>query len=249
MNKLTNAFENGKTLIGFVTAGDPNLEISEEIILKMAEGGCDIIEIGIPFSDPIAEGIVIQNSNVHALSQGATTNKVFELTKRISQKISTPLVYTAFLNVLFKYGYDSFLEKAVDAGVSGVIIPDLPIEEQEELTSVAEKYGVDVISLVAANDEERIKKIAENAHGFIYVTLCSEDDLQFVDSTVKSVSDVPTAVSVNIDTAEKAKRCAEIADGVVINSEIVSVIAQNSKNEPQAVYDYVKSIKDAIMSI
>lgn len=246
MSKISDAFKNGKAFIGFITAGDPNLETSEEIILKMAEGGCDIIEIGIPFSDPIAEGVVIQNSNVRALKGGATTDKVFELTKKISQKTAVPLVYTAFLNVLFKYGYNSFLQKAVDAGVSGVIIPDLPIEEQGELTSVAEKYGVDVISLVAANDENRIKMIAKNARGFIYETLCSEDDLQFVNSAVKAVSDIPTAVSVNIDTPEKAKRCAEIADGVVINAQIVTVIAENPENAPQAVYDYVKTIKDAI---
>lgn len=246
MSKISDAFKNGKALIGFVTAGDPNLEVSEEIIVNMAQAGCDLIEIGIPFSDPIAEGPVIQNANIRALSQGVTTDKVFELTKRVSNRVGTPLVYMTYLNVLFKYGYDKFLQKAKDAGVSGVIIPDLPIEEQGELTSVAEKYGVDVISLVAANDENRIKMIAKNARGFIYETLCSEDDLQFVNSAVKAVSDIPTAVSVNIDTPEKAKRCAEIADGVVINAQIVTVIAENPENAPQAVYDYVKTIKDAI---
>lgn len=246
MSKISDAFKNGKAFIGFITAGDPNLEVSEEIIVNMAQAGCDLIEIGIPFSDPIAEGPVIQNANIRALSQGVTTDKVFELTKRVSNRVGTPLVYMTYLNVLFKYGYDKFLQKAKDAGVSGVIVPDMPFEEKGELTSVAEKYGVDVISLVAANDENRIKMIAKNARGFIYETLCSEDDLQFVNSAVKAVSDIPTAVSVNIDTPEKAKRCAEIADGVVINAQIVTVIAENPENAPQAVYDYVKTIKDAI---
>lgn len=203
MSKIADAFKNGKAFIGFITAGDPNLEISEEIILSMAEGGCDLIEIGIPFSDPIAEGPVIQEANIRALSQGVTTDKVFELTERISKKISTPMVYMTYLNVLFKYGYDRFLEKAQRAGICGVIIPDMPYEEKDELKVVADKYGIEVVSLIAPTSESRIKMIAENAQGFIYevssmgvtgVRSEIKTDLESITKAVKEAADIPVAI-------------------------------------------------------
>ena len=160
MSNISNAFKNGKAFIGFVTTGDPDFDSSLEIMTAMANGGCDLIEIGIPFSDPIAEGPVIQEANLRSLAQGTTTDKVFELTKKLSGRVDTPLVYMTYLNVLFKYGYDKFLQNAKDAGISGVIVPDLPYEEKDELQSVAEKYDIDVISLIAPTSEDRIKMIA-----------------------------------------------------------------------------------------
>lgn len=255
MNKISKAFENGKAFIGFVTAGDPDLETSEKIMLKMAEAGCDLIEIGIPFSDPIAEGPVIQEANLRSLSQGTTTDKVFELTERVSKQIDIPLVYMTYLNVLFKYGYDNFLEKAVKAGISGVIIPDLPFEEKQELQSVAEKYGIDVISLIAPTSENRIKMIASDAKGFVYavsslgVTGTRSEittDLDTIAKHIKDVTDVPVAIGFGINTPEQAKKYADIADGVIVGSAIVKIIAKYGKNAPDEVYKYVKSMKDAI---
>lgn len=255
MNKISRAFENGKAFIGFVTAGDPDLETSEIIMLKMAEAGCDLIEIGIPFSDPIAEGPVIQEANLRSLSQGTTTDKVFELTERVSKQIDIPLVYMTYLNVLFKYGYDNFLEKAVKAGISGVIIPDLPFEEKQELQSVAEKYGIDVISLIAPTSENRIKMIASDAKGFVYavsslgVTGTRSEittDLDTITKHIKDVTDVPVAIGFGINTPEQAKKYADIADGVIVGSAIVKIIAKYGKNAPDEVYKYVKSMKDAI---
>lgn len=255
MNKISRAFENGKAFIGFVTAGDPDLETSEKIMLKMAEAGCDLIEIGIPFSDPIAEGPVIQEANLRSLSQGTTTDKVFELTERVSKQIDIPLVYMTYLNVLFKYGYDNFLEKAVKSGISGVIIPDLPFEEKQELQSVAEKYGIDVISLIAPTSENRIKMIASNSRGFIYtvsslgVTGTRSEittDLDTITKHIKDVTDVPVAIGFGINTPEQAKKYADIADGVIVGSAIVKIIAKYGKNAPDEVYKYVKSMKDAI---
>lgn len=255
MNKISRAFENGKAFIGFVTAGDPDLETSEKIMLKMAEAGCDLIEIGIPFSDPIAEGPVIQEANLRSLSQGTTTDKVFELTERVSKQIDIPLVYMTYLNVLFKYGYDNFLEKAVKAGISGVIIPDLPFEEKQELQSVAEKYGIDVISLIAPTSENRIKMIASDAKGFVYavsslgVTGTRSEittDLDTITKHIKDVTDVPVAIGFGINTPEQAKKYADIADGVIVGSAIVKIIAKYGKNAPDEVYKYVKSMKDAI---
>lgn len=167
MNKISDAFKNGKAFIGFVTAGDPDLETSREIMVKMAQAGCDLIEIGIPFSDPIAEGPVIQEANLRSLSGGTTTDKVFSLASEVSAEVDIPLVFMTYLNVLFKYGYDKFLDNAKKSGVSGVIIPDLPFEEKAELQSVAQKYDIDVISLIAPTSEQRIQMIAKEAQGFV----------------------------------------------------------------------------------
>ena len=255
MSKIKNAFENGKAFIGFVTAGDPDLETSEQIMLSMAKAGCDLIEIGIPFSDPIAEGPVIQEANLRSLSQGTTTDKVFELTKKVSAQVDIPLVYMTYLNVLFKYGYDKFLQNAKDAGISGVIIPDMPYEEKEELQSVAKNYGIDVVSLIAPTSEDRIKMIAKEAEGFVY-TVSSlgvtgtrseiKTDLESITSAIKEVTDTPVAIGFGINTPEQAAKYSRIADGVIVGSAIVKIIAEYGTASPQKVYDYVKSMKDAI---
>lgn len=251
MSKISKAFENGKALIGFVTAGDPDLEASEQIILKMAEAGCDLIEIGIPFSDPIAEGPDIQEANLRSLNNGTTTDKVFELTKSITEKIETPIVYMTYLNVLFKYGYDKFLKAAADAGVSGVLIPDMPYEEKNELKSVADKYGVAVLSIAAPAETDRIKMIAENAEGFIYAISTASDneaynDLKSVTASIKSASDISVAIDPNIVTPEQARLFARIADGIILSIGIVQIIAKHKTTAPAAVFDYVKSIKEVL---
>ncbi len=258
MSKIAQAFENGKAFIGFVTAGDPNLEVSEQIIVNMANAGCDLIEIGIPFSDPIAEGPVIQQANIRALSQGVTTDKVFELTKKVSAQINTPLVYMTYLNVLFKYGYDKFLEKAKSVGISGVIIPDLPYEEKGELQVVADKYGIDVVSLIAPTSESRIKMIAADAKGFVYevsslgvtgVRSEIKTDLQSITAAVKQATNIPVAIGFGINTPEQAAKYAKIADGVIVGSAIVRLVEKHGENAPKYVFDYVKSMKDAIRNI
>lgn len=255
MSKIADAFKNGKAFIGFVTAGDPDLETSEKIIVKMAQAGCDLIEVGIPFSDPIAEGPVIQNANIRSLSQGTTTDKVFALTKRVSQQVDIPMVYMTYLNVLFKYGYDRFLENAKNSGISGVIIPDMPFEEKAELQDAADKYDMDVISLIAPTSEQRIQMIASDAKGFIYevsslgvtgVRSEIKTDLESITKAVKQVTDVPAAIGFGINTPEQAKKYAQIADGVIVGSAIVKLVEQYGKDAPDKVYDYVKSMKDAI---
>lgn len=255
MSNTKKAFENGKAFIGFVTAGDPDLETSEKIILSMAEGGCDLIEIGIPFSDPIAEGPVIQEANLRSLSKGTTTDKVLELTKKVSSQTDTPLVYMTYLNVLFKYGYDRFLQKAKDAGISAVIVPDLPFEEKDELQSVAVKYDIDVISFIAPTSDDRIKMIASEAKGFIYTVSSMgvtgkrneiKTDLASITESVRKVCDTPVAIGFGINTPEQAKDYSDLADGVIVGSAIVEIVAQYGKNAPQKVYEYVKTMKDAI---
>lgn len=255
MSRISDAFKDGKAFIGFITAGDPNLEVSEQIILNMAKAGCDLIEVGIPFSDPIAEGPVIQNANVRSLSQGTTTDKVFELTKKITSQVDIPMVYMTYLNVLFKYDYDKFLTKAKDAGICGVIVPDLPYEEKDELQSVAKKYGIEVVSLIAPTSEDRIKMIASEAEGFIYevsslgVTGIRSEiktDLESITKAIKEVTDIPVAIGFGINTPEQAKKYSGIADGVIVGSAIVKLVEKYGNDAPQYVYNYVKSMKDAI---
>lgn len=255
MNKIADAFKNGKAFIGFVTAGDPDLETSEKIMLKMAEAGCDLIEIGIPFSDPIAEGPVIQDANIRSLANGTTTDKVFQLAARVSQQVAVPLVFMTYLNVLFRYGYDRFLQKAKSSGISGVIVPDLPFEEKAELQQVAKDYGVEVISLIAPTSEQRIQMLAKEAEGFIYevssmgvtgVRSEIKTDLESITKAVKEVTDVPVAIGFGINTPEQAKKYAAVADGIIVGSAIVKIIAQYGKDAPEEVYKYVKSMKDAI---
>lgn len=255
MNKISDAFNNGKAFIGFVTAGDPDLNTSKEILLSMSKGGCDLIEVGIPFSDPIAEGPVIQDANIRALKNNVTTDDVFALTKSVSQEVDTPMVFMTYLNVLFKYGYDKFLQKAKNSGICGVIIPDLPYEEKDELQSVAKKYGIEVVSLVAPTSEDRIKMIAADAEGFIYTVSSMgvtgvrseiKTDLESITKAIKEVTDVPVAIGFGINTPEQAKKYSHIADGVIVGSAIVKLIAEHKTDAPKYIYEYVKSMKDAI---
>lgn len=255
MNKISDAFNNGKAFIGFVTAGDPDLNTSKEILLSMSKGGCDLIEVGIPFSDPIAEGPVIQDANIRALKNNVTTDDVFALAKSVSQEVDTPMVFMTYLNVLFKYGYDKFLQKAKDSGICGVIIPDLPYEEKDELQSVAKKYGIEVVSLVAPTSEDRIKMIAADAEGFIYTVSSMgvtgvrseiKTDLESITKAIKEVTDVPVAIGFGINTPEQAKKYSHIADGVIVGSAIVKLVAEHKTDAPKYVYEYVKSMKDAI---
>ena len=255
MNKISDAFNDGKAFIGFVTAGDPDLNTSKEILLSMSNGGCDLIEVGIPFSDPIAEGPVIQDANIRALKNNVTTDDVFALTKSVSQEVDTPMVFMTYLNVLFKYGYDKFLQKAKDSGICGVIIPDLPYEEKDELQSVAKKYGIEVVSLVAPTSEDRIKMIAADAEGFIYTVSSMgvtgvrseiKTDLESITKAIKEVTDVPVAIGFGINTPEQAKKYSHIADGVIVGSAIVKLVAEHKTDAPKYVYEYVKSMKDSI---
>lgn len=253
--KISDAFSNGKAFIGFITAGDPDLDTTKEIILQMEQAGCDLVEIGIPFSDPIAEGPVIQNANIRALKNKVTTDDVFAAVNDIKDTVHIPMVFMTYLNVLFKYGYDRFLQNAANAGICGVIIPDLPYEEKDELQSVAKNYGVQVVSLIAPTSEERIKTIAADAEGFVYAVsslgvtgVRSEikTDLESITAAIKAATDVPVAIGFGINTPEQAKHYSSIADGVIVGSAIVKIIEKYGKGSPEKVFDYVKSMKDAM---
>ena len=257
MSRIKEAFENKKAFIGFLTAGDPSLEKTEEFIVEMERAGAALIEIGIPFSDPIAEGPVIQDANVRALSVpgGCTTDMIFEMVARVRKRVSVPLVFLTYLNPVFKYGYDAFCKKCSESGIDGLIIPDMPFEERPELTPIAQAHGVDLISLIAPTSDDRIQMIAKEAKGYIYVVssmgvtgMRSEitTDLVGIIKSIRSVTEVPVAIGFGINTPEQAREYSQIADGVIVGSAIVKIIGQYGENAKEAVYEYVKSMVDAM---
>ena len=253
--KITEAFAKGKAFIPFVTCGDPSLDVTEKIVYAMEEAGADLIELGIPFSDPTAEGPVIQGANLRALSGGVTTDKVFDMVEKIRKNSSIPMVFMTYANVVFSYGVERFCRKAAEVGMDGMILPDVPFEEKDEFASVAEKYGLDLISLIAPTSHERISMIAKEAEGFVYcvsslgVTGMRSQittDIGAMVQLVKMQKDIPCAVGFGISTLEQAKKMTEQADGVIVGSAIVKLCETYGEDCVPYVGEYVKSMKDAI---
>ena len=255
MSNIQNAFQNGKAFIGFVTGGDPSLAKTEEFIYAMEEAGADLIEIGIPFSDPVAEGPVIQRANLRALAQHTTLLKIFELVKAVREKTQIPIVFLTYLNPVFKTGYDCFFKRCAECGVDGVIIPDLPFEEKGELMPYAKKNGVDVISLIAPTSEARIAMIAKEAQGYVYCVssmgvtgVRSEFDaqLQNIVKTIKANTEIPVAVGFGISKPEHAETISSYADGIIIGSAIVKIIEKYGDDSAEHIADFVREMKHAM---
>lgn len=255
MSKIQEAFAKGKAFIPFITCGDPDLDTTEKIVHSMAENGADLIELGIPFSDPTAEGPVIQGANLRALSGGVTTDKIFDLVRRLRQDITIPMVFMTYSNVVFSYDAEKFISTCAETGINGLILPDLPFEEKEEFDAICKKYGVDLISLIAPTSENRIAMIAKEAEGFIYIVsslgvtgVRSEinTDIASMVKLVKENTDVPCAVGFGISTPQQAAKMAAISDGAIVGSAIVKLIAQHGRDAAGPVGEYVKSMKDAL---
>ena len=253
--KITEAFSRGKAFIPFVTCGDPSLDVTEKIINAMVEAGADLIELGIPFSDPTAEGPVIQGANLRALSGGVTTDKVFDMVEKIRKNTDVPMVFMTYANVVFSYGTERFCKRAQEVGMDGLILPDVPYEEKEEFAEVAEKYGLDLIYLIAPTSHERIATIAKDAEGFVYcvsslgVTGMRSQittDIGAMVKLVKAQKDIPCAVGFGISTPEQAKKMAVQADGVIVGSAIVKLCESYGADCVPYIKEYVKSMKDAI---
>ncbi len=257
MSKIHEAFENKKAFIAFLTGGDPDFETSVNLIKEAAKAGADLIEIGIPFSDPIAEGPVIQEANIRALSGGMTTDRIFDLVKEVRKDVTVPLVFLTYLNPVYHYGPEKFFRSCKDTGINGIIIPDMPFEEKGEILESAKKYGVELISLIAPTSDERIKMIAREAEGFIYVVsslgvtgVRSEikTDLKSIVESIREVTRIPTAIGFGISTPEQAEKMAKTADGVIVGSAMVKIVAKYGKDAAPYLYDYVKSMKEAVSS-
>ena len=255
MSRTAEAFRNGKAFIPFITCGDPSLDVTERIVYAMADAGADLIELGIPFSDPTAEGPVIQAANIRALSGGVTTDRIFDMVERIRRNTDIPMVFMTYANMVFSYGVERFVKKAAETGMDGIILPDVPFEEKEEFDSVCRQYGLDFISLIAPTSHERISMIAKEASGFVYcvsslgVTGMRSDittDIGAMVKLVKTANDIPCAVGFGISTPEQAKDMAGKSDGAIVGSAIVRLCEKYGEDCVPYIYEYVKAMKDAV---
>ena len=258
MSKIKNAFENGKAFVAFITCGDPDLETTEKVVRSAAANGADLIELGIPFSDPTAEGPVIQGANIRALAGGVTTDKIFEMVKNLRRDVTIPMVFMTYANVVFSYGADKFISTCRDIGIDGLILPDLPFEEKDEFLPVCQKYGVDLISLIAPTSENRVAMICKEAEGFLYIVSSLgvtgtrneiTTDLSSLISVVRKNTDIPCAIGFGISTPEQAAQMASISDGAIVGSAIIKIIEKYGKDSAEPVGEYVKSMKEAILKI
>lgn len=255
MSNIKKAFKNGKAFIPFVTCGDPSLDVTEQIVYAMERAGADLIELGIPFSDPTAEGPVIQEANIRALSNKITTDDVFKLVKKLRETVKIPMVFMTYANVIFSYGTEKFISKCKEVGIDGIILPDIPFEEKDEFKDVCSKYDVDLISMIAPSSNSRISMIAKEADGFVYcvsslgVTGTRTEittDVKSMVKLVKKEKDIPCAIGFGISTPEQAKKMAQYADGVIVGSAIVKLCAAHGIECVPYIEEYVKIMKDAI---
>ncbi|NCC86994.1 MAG: tryptophan synthase subunit alpha [Clostridia bacterium] len=255
MSNIKSAFENGKAFIAFITCGDPDLETTAAAIRAAVENGADLIELGIPFSDPVAEGPVIQGANIRALNGGVTTDKIFDFVEKLRQDISVPMIFMTYANVVFSYGTERFISACQRVGIDGVLLPDLPFEEKEEFLPVCHKYDVNLISLIAPTSENRIAMIAKEAEGFLYVVSSLgvtgtrseiKTDLASIVEIVRQNTTVPCAIGFGISNPEQAKKMADISDGAIVGSAIIKLLEKHGKEAPKYIGEYVKSMKDAL---
>lgn len=255
MSNIRKAFENGKAFIPFITCGDPDLETTAAVVRAAAANGADLIELGIPFSDPTAEGPVIQGANLRALNGGVTTDNIFDLVRDLRRDVEVPMVFMTYANVVFSYGSERFISTCREIGIDGLILPDVPYEEKEEFLPVCRRYGVDLISLIAPTSEDRIAIIAREAEGFLYIVsslgvtgVRSEikTDLGAIVETVRQNTDIPCAIGFGISTPEQATKMAGISDGAIVGSAIVRLIGEHGKDAPEYVGEYVKRMKEAL---
>ncbi len=257
MSNLKRAFENGKAFIAFITCGDPDLETTAAAVKAAVENGADLIELGIPFSDPTAEGSVIQGANLRALRGGITTDKIFSFVKELRREVKVPMVFMTYANVVFSYGAERFISACKDIEIDGLILPDLPFEEKEEFLPFCHKYDVDLVSLIAPTSENRIAMIAKEAEGFIYIVsslgvtgMRSEikTDLASIVKVVREKTRIPCAVGFGISTPEQAEKMANISDGAIVGSAIIKLLEQYGKDAPKYIGEYVKKMKSALLT-
>lgn len=255
MSRIKEAFANGKAFIPFITCGDPNLDTTAAVVRAAVQNGADLVELGIPFSDPTAEGPVIQGANLRALQGGVTTDRIFGLVEELRRDVTVPLVFMTYANVVYSYGIRRFAEKCAETGIDGIILPDVPFEEKDEFSDVLREYGIDLISLIAPTSENRIAMIAKEAEGFIYIVsslgvtgVRSEitTDIGAMVRIVRQNTQVPCAVGFGISTPEQAARMASYSDGAIVGSAIIRLLEQYKEDAAEKVGEYVKKMKDAL---
>ena len=255
MSKIKEAFAKGKAFIPFITCGDPDLETTAAAVRAAVANGADLVELGIPFSDPTAEGPTIQGANLRALKGGVTTEKIFSLVSELRRDVKVPLVFMTYANVIFSYGAEKFIARCAEVGIDGLILADLPFEEKEEFEPLCQKYEIDLISLIAPTSEQRVAMIAKEAKGFIYIVsslgvtgVRSEikTDLTEIVKTIRATTKVPCAVGFGISTPEQAQKMASVSDGAIVGSAIIKLLEKYGREAPAQIGAYVKTMKDAL---
>ena len=255
MSNIAKAFENKKAFIPFITCGDPDLETTGKLVKEAVKNGASLVELGIPFSDPTAEGPVIQGANIRALEGGVTTDKIFDFVRELRKEVTVPMVFMTYANVVFSYGSEAFIKTCSEIGIDGIILPDLPFEEKEEFLPECHKYGVDLISLIAPTSKDRVARIAKEAEGFIYLVSSLgvtgtrteiNTDLDSIVKIIRENTSVPCAIGFGISTPEQAKKMASISDGAIVGSAIIKIMEKYGKESPAYVGEYVKSMTDAL---
>lgn len=255
MSKIEKAFASGKAFIPFITCGDPDLTTTAKCVREMVKNGASLIELGIPFSDPTAEGVVIQNANLRALRGGTTTDKVFDLVRDLRRDIKVPLVFMTYANVVFGYGAEKFISTCAAIGIDGLILPDLPFEEKDEFLPICKRHGVDLISMIAPTSENRIAMIAREAEGFLYIVSSLGvtgtrskivTDLAPIIKVVRENTDIPCAIGFGISTPEQAREMSCLADGVIIGSAIIKFLERYGTAAPKFIGEYTRTVTDAI---
>lgn len=257
MSKIQSAFTNKKAFIPFITCGDPDLETTGKIVRTAVENGADLIELGIPFSDPTAEGPVIQGANIRALANGITTDHIFDFVKDLRKDVEIPLVFMTYANVVFSYGSEKFFANCKEVGIDGIILPDLPYEEKDEFQPLSKQYGIELISMIAPTSKQRVAKIAKEAEGFLYIVSSLgvtgtraeiKTNLASIIKVVREHTNLPCAIGFGISTPEQATEMSALADGVIVGSAIIKLIGEHGRDSAKYVGDYVKQMKDSLLS-
>ncbi len=257
MSNIKKAFENGKAFIPFITCGDPDLDTTYKSVISMVENGADLIELGIPFSDPVAEGVVIQGANLRALKGGVTTDKIFAMVKRLREEIKIPMVFMTYANVIFSYGAEKFIKTCRDINIDGLIIPDLPFEEKDEFLPFCHENNIDLISMIAPTSENRTAMIAKEAEGFLYIVSSLgvtgtrskiTTDLASIIKTVRKYTNIPCAIGFGISTPEQAAAMSKISDGAIVGSAIIKILEKYGTEAPKYIGEYIRGMKNAMIS-
>lgn len=258
MNRIDKKFQElggKKALITFITAGDPDLDTTEKLVLSMLDAGADIVELGVPFSDPVAEGPVIQDASKRALDAGISLVKIFALVKKLREKTQAPILLMMYLNSIFGFGSERFFDLCTESGIDGVIVPDMPYEERDEIEPLAKAHNMHSIRLIAPTSKERIKKITEGAGGFLYCVSSTgvtgtrsnfATDFEEFFGDIKASAKIPCAVGFGISDAEQAKMMAQYCDGVIVGSAIVGIVAEEKAVSPRVVGEFVAGIRKAL---
>ena len=248
MSRIGKVFETDKALMAYITCGDPNLDTTTKVIKKAVDNGVNIIGMGIPFSDPTAEGTVIQESNIRALSKGITTDKIFEYVKELRKEIEVPIIFMTYANVVFSYGSERFMNNCKECGADGILIADLPFEEREDFLPVCTEYGIELVSAIALNSADRVEMIAKEAKELIYIFSPSEKDMEnnakTVVESIRKVTNVPCLISYGAGGMEQVKQAYELADGVAASEDVMEILAEHGENAPEYIGQLITNIKN-----